>query len=253
MDDQELKEALLRLEEQQQKIVTQLAVAENRRDFWDKLSAISPIISGMAIALSALLCTYQYNQQQIKLQEAQTIERFIPHLLGNDTSKRMAILAMKTLVNTDLAAKYAAMFPSAGTISALKTIAQNGDSQDKEIVSKALHKTETELSDKSENIDSVEAVEDIPSDDVKQTHQDAQPVSVDAMQDETAEGTKMEVTAPGDKAKAPTHQTAPEEKVPGSESQNKHEGEPKPAHSHSTGQTDRAKPTTAQENASVEL
>ena len=152
MDDLELKQQLEKLEEQQRKILDQLNSQNNqpKRDFWEKLSAVSPIISGVAIALSALLCTFQYNQQQIKLQEAQTIERFIPHLMGNDTSKRMAILAMKTLVNTDLAAKYAAMFPSAGTISALKTIAKNGDSQDKKIVSKTYH--EMEIDTKGDSI-----------------------------------------------------------------------------------------------------
>ncbi|MDZ4834637.1 MAG: hypothetical protein SGJ27_12735 [Candidatus Melainabacteria bacterium] len=145
MDDQELKQTLDRLEEQQRKIFEQLSDSNSqsrRRDFWDKLTAISPILSGVAIALSALLCTYQYNQQQIKLQEAQTVEKFIPHLMGNDTSKRMAILAMKTLVNTDLAAKYAAMFPSEGTLSALKTIAKNGDNQDRRIISKTYEQIE---------------------------------------------------------------------------------------------------------------
>jgi len=147
MDDLELKQTLQRLEEQQQKILSELGNSNRpqKRDHWEKIAAISPILSGLFIALSALLCTYQYNQQQIKLQEAQTVERFIPHLMGNDTSKRMAILAMKTLVNTDLAAKYAAMFPSAGTISALKTIAKTGDSQDKKIVQQVLGKTSETL------------------------------------------------------------------------------------------------------------
>lgn len=158
MDDLELKQTLERLEEQQQKIIEQLATsssASSKRDFWDKLAAISPIISGVAIALSALLCTYQYNQQQIKLQEAQTVEKFIPHLMGNDTSKRMAILAMKTLVNTDLAAKYAAMFPSQGTLSALKTIAKNGSIQDKKIVSKTYTEIEEneKINSKSDGIE----------------------------------------------------------------------------------------------------
>lgn len=150
MDDQELRQSIAYLQAQQEKILLQLAKQEkSRRDFWDKLAAISPVLSGIAIALSALLCTYQYNQQQIKLQEAQTVEKFIPHLMGNDTSKRMAILAMKTLVNTDLAAKYAAMFPSQGTLSALQTIAKTGDLQDRKIVSQALDKTLNELSGKN--------------------------------------------------------------------------------------------------------
>lgn len=152
MDDNELKETLERLELQQRAIIEQLSGSKKesqKRDFWDKLGAISPIISGVAIALSALLCTYQYNQEQIKLQEAQTVEKFIPHLMGNDTSKRMAILAMKTLVNTDLAAKYAAMFPSEGTLSALKTIAKNGSTQDKKIVSKTYEQIEANTKDDS--------------------------------------------------------------------------------------------------------
>jgi len=148
MDEQELKTRLERIEEQQSKLLAYLEKSNShvKRDLWEKLTAISPIISGICIALSALLCTYQYNQQQIKLQEAQTIEKFIPHLMGTDTSKRMAILALKTLVNTDLAAKYAAMFPSEGTLSALRTIAKTGDSRDKKIVNEALDKTIKEVS-----------------------------------------------------------------------------------------------------------
>lgn len=163
MEENELKQALKRLEEQQKQISEDISKLQNtqqanqiypfRRDFWDKLGAISPILSGLLIASGAFMCTYSYNQQQVKLQEAQTIEKFIPHLMGNETSKRMAILCLKSLVNTDLAAKYAAMFPSEGTLSALKQIAKTGDSQDQKIVYLALEKTKNEMSEQQRTVD----------------------------------------------------------------------------------------------------
>ncbi len=148
MDETELKETLSRIEEQQKQLadtITKMHAPTKRRDFWDKMAALSPIISGAMIASGALVATYSFNEQQIKLQEAQTIEKFIPHLMGNDSSKRMAILCLRTLVNTDIAAKCAAMIPSAGTVSALKTIANTGDSREKAIASQALSKTLSEL------------------------------------------------------------------------------------------------------------
>jgi hypothetical protein len=203
MDDQEIKEALLRMEERQEKILAEYAANNKRRDLWDKISAISPIISGMAIAFSALLCTYQYNQQQIKLQEAQTVERFIPHLMGNDTSKRMAILAMKTLVNTDLAAKYAAMFPSAGTMSALKQIAKTGDNQDKEIVYKYLHRAAENEDDKEKVADQNDPTFEAPSETTaKPMHGDqSQQLGATTPASETADQAKTDATVPGDKGR----------------------------------------------------
>ena len=260
MDDQELRQTLQRLEEQQEKIISELARVEGKRDFWDKLSAISPILSGVAIALSALLCTYQYNQQQIKLQEAQTVEKFIPHLMGNDTSKRMAILAMKTLVNTDLAAKYAAMFPSAGAISALKTIAKTGDSQDKRIVSEFLHKTADEQSDsKGKTIDSVDVIEE-PTVDVivKPEHADApKPASTDAAAAAAGPGdtksdqkvdTKGDTNPPADKGRshAKEHPVTTDEKD-AVETQSKHDPETRPNH------VDGTKSTTAHEDSTLGL
>lgn len=256
MEDQDIRETLQRLEEQQQKLLTELAKSENKqkRDFWDKLAAISPIMSGMAIALSALLCTYQYNQQQIKLQEAQTVERFIPHLMGNDTSKRMAILAMKTLVNTDLAAKYAAMFPSAGTISALKTIARNGDKQDKEIVSKVLHKTADQLSaDKDPDDVAIDTFDRPEQQTPKLTHPDQAPANASEIPSLTGPTEESkDATIPGD-AKKTTPYKGLEESL---ESPAKHDTESKLIHPDRNLHIDRSKPTatsSAHDETNMEL
>lgn len=211
MENAELEQAILRLEAQQAELielVSQSQTKKHKRDFWEKLNAIGPILSGFLIAMSALICTYQYNQQQIKLQEAQTIEKFIPHLMGTDTSKRMAILALKTLVNTDLAAKYAAMFPSAGTVSALRTIANTGNSQDRRIVSQALGKTIDELKSRKKDDSDVKADAQDARDVIEQNLAESAatavvspppPKTVDSQQVST---TEAEVVAPASADKA---------------------------------------------------
>jgi tetratricopeptide (TPR) repeat protein len=110
------------------------------KDVWDKIGALAPIISGLLISVMAGYFTYSYNQQQLRLQEIQTIEKFIPHLLGNEKSKKAAILAISSLTNTKLAARFASLFASEGTVSALKSIATTGDSKDRTIATEALEK-----------------------------------------------------------------------------------------------------------------
>ena len=117
----------------------------HRRDLWDKLAGFSPVISGFLVMIGAIVCTYQYNQEMIKLQEASTVERFIPHLLEDEKSQKMAILALQDLVNTEVAAKYAEIFASDGTMSALNKIADTGSDKDRRIAQKALETTKKRL------------------------------------------------------------------------------------------------------------
>ena len=115
-------------------------VYKQPKDIWDKLGAIAPIVSGMLIFVMGGYFTYSFNQQQLHLQEIQTIERFIPHLMGNDQSKRAAILAISSLTNAELAGKFAQIFASKGTVSALQSMAENGSESDKSAASTALAK-----------------------------------------------------------------------------------------------------------------
>lgn len=113
-------------------------VTKVTKDNWDKLAAVAPIISGTLIFLMGGLFTYMYNEQQLRLQEIQTIEKFIPHLMGNDRSKRAAILAISSLTNAELAGKFAQIFASQGTVSALQSIAETGSDKDKSTATTAL-------------------------------------------------------------------------------------------------------------------
>ena len=125
---------------QQGEILKRIAEAEKRgrKDVWDRLGAIAPILSGTIIALGGAWFTVQYNNQQLRLQEVQTIEKFIPHLLGDEKSKRAAVLAISSLTDAKLAARVASIFASPGTVSALESIAENDTSTDRKALKGAL-------------------------------------------------------------------------------------------------------------------
>src|SRR5262249_53859173 len=83
---------------------------------------------------------YTSNTTQHPLREIKTTEKFLPHHMGNKKSKKAAILAMSSLANTQLAARFASLFASEGTVSALKSIATAGDTKDRSIATEALQK-----------------------------------------------------------------------------------------------------------------
>ena len=147
--EDKFEKALEQLAQQQQQLLEKQEallkqISENqkplRKDFWDRLGAIAPILSGTIIALGGTYFTLAYNQQQLKLQEAQTIERFIPHLLGDEKSKRAAILAISSLTDAKMAARVASIFASPGTVSALESIAESDTSGDRKALKGALAK-----------------------------------------------------------------------------------------------------------------
>lgn len=143
-------DTLERVERQQNQLLQHLpsGKAAGKKDLWDRLGALAPITSALIIATTGAYFTYTYNQQQIKVQEIQTIEKFLPHLVGDEKSKRAAILAMNSLGNTKLAAKVASIFASEGTASALSSMVKTDDSDDKEIIRQALYKTLDALAEK---------------------------------------------------------------------------------------------------------
>lgn len=160
MDDQQLKQTLADLQEQQKFILVELKKnTRPRKDAWDKLQCVAPVLSGLLIGGCGGFIGYTYNQQQIKLQEAETIERFIPHLAGNEKTKKAAILAMSSLTNTELAAKMASLFASEGTVSALESIAQAGNTKDRTVATEALAKAFGSMAQRSLDENNIELAE----------------------------------------------------------------------------------------------
>lgn len=132
------------------------AFLKPEKDTWDKVAAIAPIISGVFIFLAGGVFTYTYNQQQLKVQEIQTIEKFIPHLTGSEQSKKAAILAINSLTDAKLAGRIAALYASQGTVSALQSISKNGTDKEREIAEQALAKTMTNLREREDRLDDLE-------------------------------------------------------------------------------------------------
>lgn len=126
------------------------------KDNWDKIAAVAPIISGIFIFLAGGVFTYTYNQQQLKVQEIQTIEKFIPHLTGSEQSKKAAILAINSLTDAKLAGKIASIYASQGTVSALQSISKNGTDNERAIAEQALKRTMDTLHAREERLDDIE-------------------------------------------------------------------------------------------------
>lgn len=77
-------------------------------------------------------------EHQTKLSAAQTVERFIPHLVGEDTKKELALITMDSFVDRDVVTKLATKLPSKGSEAALQTLVSEGKEEEKELAQKAL-------------------------------------------------------------------------------------------------------------------
>lgn len=137
--------------------VTVSSAVKPEKDMWDKIAAVAPIISGVFIFLAGGVFTYTYNQQQLKVQEIQTIEKFIPHLTGSEQSKKAAILAINSLADAKLAGKIASIYASQGTVSALQTLSRSGNDKDRAIAEQALEKTIENIKARESRLDDMES------------------------------------------------------------------------------------------------
>lgn len=75
---------------------------------------------------------------QDKLAEAQTVQRFIPHLVGQESEKELALIVMDSFVNRDVVTKLATKVPSKGSVAALQSLSRQGGDADKKLAQSAL-------------------------------------------------------------------------------------------------------------------
>lgn len=115
------------------------------RDVWEKISTLSGVFtftSSLVIATIGWYFTSGYNSRQLELStlqakrdqeskeyqnrlaEMQTVEKMIPHLVKDETSKRAALIAISALATPKLAAQIAAAYGGQGSIDALAQIAK---------------------------------------------------------------------------------------------------------------------------------
>ena len=126
------------MDEKDQKILVQIlqelkTQQKPKKDYWDRFSTISVFLSTVVIAGLGSIFTYFYNEQQgirehqnqvhqTKILEMQTVEKFIPHLTGDEKTKEIALLALTTLGSSEFATKFAQLSPSDGSEAATDTI-----------------------------------------------------------------------------------------------------------------------------------
>ena len=98
------------------------------KDFWDKLTAVSGLVTGGIVVLIGIIATYVYNKRSNKVAQVQAISNLITHLQSQHVHERQAaLLAISVLGNPDLAARFADLYRDEGSIAALKSMAESGD------------------------------------------------------------------------------------------------------------------------------
>src|SRR5262249_8156871 len=130
--DEEMKELL----DRQTALIEKLS---KKKDLWDKFSSLSSFFGTVVIAIIGVYFTATYKKQEVRLAEAQTIEKFLPHLTGtNESEKKGAILSIAALNDPTLAARLGVAYSSGGTIDALEFIYKQAKGEDKKLVEEAL-------------------------------------------------------------------------------------------------------------------
>jgi hypothetical protein len=84
---------------------------------------VLPLVSAVVVALIGAGFTYAYNQQQIRSARLETVSKFMDMLNSNDQRKQeIAILAISTLGDEDLAVRLASVLPTDGSSSVLQRL-----------------------------------------------------------------------------------------------------------------------------------
>jgi len=134
MIDEQIKELI----DQQKTIIEKLSKSKGK-DRWDKLAILSTFLSSIVIAAIGISFTNAYKAREVRVSEAQVIEKLVLHLSGtNEDAKKGALLAAATLGNNEIAARLGALYASPGTIEALETLLKKAKGEAKELLSDSL-------------------------------------------------------------------------------------------------------------------
>lgn len=118
---------------QKEMLELQRSGGSKKKDMWDRFSTLSTFLSTVVIAALGLYFTHVYNERQstrdhqtqtyqTRILEMQTVEKFIPHLTGDEETKKVALLALTSLGSPEFATRFAKLNPSEGTESAADVI-----------------------------------------------------------------------------------------------------------------------------------
>jgi len=116
-------ERLTELEQEVQKL------KKPKKDIWDKLSAISGLISGSIIVLVGLFVTSALKKRELAISQVQTVQSFLPQLQsGGPKEKEAALLAIQALdTKSGLALSLAVLYRDEGSINAIRKMGSGPD------------------------------------------------------------------------------------------------------------------------------
>ncbi|MDB4950559.1 MAG: putative peptidoglycan-binding protein [Gemmatimonadetes bacterium] len=144
-----LKELVEELRTQNRMHTTECAEAPSTKDWWEKFANISTFLSSVVIASVGLVFTNCYNmrqadrdsdnrRQQLAVQQVEIVQKFMPQLTGSEDQKKLALIAISALGNSELATKLAALDRSSGSQQALEAIASSPDPHVRTLAQRAL-------------------------------------------------------------------------------------------------------------------
>lgn len=134
MIDEQIKELI-----DQQKTIIEKFSKSKGKDRWDKLAILSTFLSSIVIAAVGISFTNAYKAREVRVSEAQVIEKLVPYLSGtNEGAKKGALLAAATLGNNEMAARLGALYASPGTIEALEILFRKAKGEAKDLLGDSL-------------------------------------------------------------------------------------------------------------------
>jgi len=154
MADNATKDDFQQLIQLQKEVLEELKKqGHKKKDIWDRFATLSTFLSTVVIAALGLYFTHVYNERQgareyqtriyqTRILEMQTVEKFIPHLTGDEETKKVALLALTSLGSPEFAARFAKLNPSEGTESAADVIMATAPSPVQQEVPAAVSSTE---------------------------------------------------------------------------------------------------------------
>jgi hypothetical protein len=140
----DIAQALLKAGADPFPLVDSLQTKQKAKDFWEKLTSLSGVFTFMASLFIAGVGWYftnayndrqlewtkaqalrdqEYKEYQNRLAELQTVEKMIPHLAKDESTKRAALVAISVLATPKLAARFAEVYGGQGSVDALTQIA----------------------------------------------------------------------------------------------------------------------------------
>lgn len=138
-----------------------------KKDKWEVLSSLSGLFtffSSIVIALVGIYFTNAYKRQEVRITEAQTVEKFLPFLSSENVETRKgALLAAYGLQNYELATRLAASYAAPDNIEACEVILKTAKDDAREQLIDALvdalkSRVENERNDNNSKIDREELI-----------------------------------------------------------------------------------------------